>query len=129
MLLRNCDPANGNCNGTRYTLTQLNSHVIEAVIASGPHSGKHLFTRRIPLLPSDNQFPFQLRYRQFPIKLAFSFTNIKSQGQTLDYVGVFPPSPLFTHGQLYVSMSRAVDSANLKISVDETQNICYKEVL
>uniref|UniRef100_A0A0L8GBL1 DNA helicase Pif1-like 2B domain-containing protein n=1 Tax=Octopus bimaculoides TaxID=37653 RepID=A0A0L8GBL1_OCTBM len=60
MLLRNFDPANGHCNGTRYTVTQLNSHVIEAVIAIGAHSGKRLFISRIPLVPSDNQFPFQL---------------------------------------------------------------------
>ncbi|XP_029643894.1 uncharacterized protein LOC115218283 [Octopus sinensis] len=81
MLLRNFDPANGHCNGTRYTVTQLNSHVIEVAIAIGPHSGKNLFISRIPLVPSDNQFPFQLRPRQFPIKQAFSFqlTNLKAR--------------------------------------------------
>ncbi|XP_029644337.1 uncharacterized protein LOC115218583 [Octopus sinensis] len=129
MFLRNFDPANGHCNGTRYTITQLNSHVIEAVIAIGPHSGKHLFIPQIPLVPSDNHFPFQLRCRQFPIKQAFSFTGNKSQGQTLDRVGVFLRTPMFTLGQLYVAMSRVTDSANLKISVDQTQNIVYKEVL
>uniref|UniRef100_A0A0L8HLX3 ATP-dependent DNA helicase n=1 Tax=Octopus bimaculoides TaxID=37653 RepID=A0A0L8HLX3_OCTBM len=86
MLLWNFDPANGHCNGTRYTVTEFNSHVIEAVIATDLHTGKRLFTPRIHLIPSDNQFPFQLRRRQFPIKLAFSFTANKSQGQTLDRV-------------------------------------------
>uniref|UniRef100_A0A0L8GHM7 ATP-dependent DNA helicase n=1 Tax=Octopus bimaculoides TaxID=37653 RepID=A0A0L8GHM7_OCTBM len=91
MLLRNFDPTNGHCNGTRYTVTELNSHVIEAVLATGPHTGKCLFIPWISLMPSDNQFPFQLPRRQFPIKLAFSYTANKSQGQTLDHA-------MFTHG-------------------------------
>ncbi|XP_064100747.1 uncharacterized protein LOC135211365 [Macrobrachium nipponense] len=99
------------------------------VITTGPHTCKRLFFPRIPLMPSDNQFLFQLRRRQFPINLAFSYTANKSQGQTLDHVGVFLPSPMFTHGQLYVAMSRATDSANLKLSCGQTDNIVYKEVL
>ncbi|XP_029640967.1 uncharacterized protein LOC115215804 [Octopus sinensis] len=100
MLLRNFDPANGHCNRRGYTVTELNSHVIEAVIATGPHTDKLLCIPRIPLMPSDNQFPFQLRRRQFPLKSAFPFTANKSQGQTLDRVGVFLPSRMFTRGQL-----------------------------
>jgi ATP-dependent exoDNAse (exonuclease V) alpha subunit len=30
----------------------------------------------------------------------------KSQGQTFDFVGLHMPSPVFSHGQLYVTMSR-----------------------
>ncbi|CAI9720503.1 ATP-dependent DNA helicase [Octopus vulgaris] len=53
--LKKSDPSNGHCNGTRYTVTELNSHVIEAVIATGPsYTGKRLFIPRIPLMPSDN---------------------------------------------------------------------------
>uniref|UniRef100_A0A0L8H4A4 DNA helicase Pif1-like 2B domain-containing protein n=1 Tax=Octopus bimaculoides TaxID=37653 RepID=A0A0L8H4A4_OCTBM len=100
MLLRNFDPANGHCNGTRYTVAELNFNVIEAVIATGPKNGKRLFILRIHFIPTDNQFPLQLRCRQFPMKLAFSFTANKAQGQTLDRVGVFLPTPMFTHGQL-----------------------------
>ncbi|XP_064100845.1 uncharacterized protein LOC135211469 [Macrobrachium nipponense] len=65
---------------------ELNSHIIEAVIATGPHTGKRLFIPQIPLMPSDNQFLFQLWRRPFPINLAFSFTANKSKGQTLDRV-------------------------------------------
>lgn len=31
----------------------------------------------------------------------------KSNGQTLDYVGLYLPEPAFTHGHLYVALSRA----------------------
>jgi len=43
--------------------------------------------------------------RQFLIKLAFAMTINKSQEQTLNYVGVYLPNPLFCHGQLYVAIS------------------------
>ncbi|XP_064638336.1 uncharacterized protein LOC135494349 [Lineus longissimus] len=65
MLLRNFDPLNGHCNGTRYTITGLHQHIIEAVIATGPHAGKRLFIPRIPMAPSNNTFPFQMQRRSF----------------------------------------------------------------
>lgn len=65
----------------------------------------------------------------------------KAQGQTLDKVGVYLRSPVFTHGQLYVACSRVRSSNSLKIQLAETirqgvrngrsvtDNIVFKEVL
>ena len=39
----------------------------------------------------------------------------KSQGQTIPNVGVYLPAPVFSHGQLYVAMSRATLRTNIKI--------------
>jgi ATP-dependent DNA helicase PIF1 len=39
----------------------------------------------------------------------------KSQGQTIPNVGVYLPAPVFSHGQLYVAMSRAMSRTNIKI--------------
>ena len=39
----------------------------------------------------------------------------KSQGQTIPNVGVYLPAPVFSHGQLYVVMSRATSRTNIKI--------------
>jgi hypothetical protein len=41
----------------------------------------------------------------------------KSQGRTLNTVGLYLPQPVFTHGQLYVAGSRTGDPDGLKICV------------
>ena len=88
MLLRNLNPAEGHCNGTRYVVTNLAKHVIEAVIPEGLHKGKILFIPRIYNTPPKNFSPHMTRI-QFPIKLAFAITSNKSQGQSLESIGIF----------------------------------------
>ena len=39
----------------------------------------------------------------------------KSQGQTIPNVGAYLPEPVFSHGQLYVALSRATSRKNIKI--------------
>jgi ATP-dependent DNA helicase PIF1 len=39
----------------------------------------------------------------------------KTQGQTIPFVGVYLPEPVFSHGQLYVVLSRATTKSNIKI--------------
>ena len=92
MLLRNFDAAAGHCNGTRYIVLHTGNHIIEAVIATGPHAGEKLFIPRIPMIPSDNQFPFTMKRLQFPIGPAFAVTANKSQGQTLAKIGIYLPT-------------------------------------
>ena len=60
----------------------------------------------------------------------------KGQGQTLSRVGLYLPQPVFTHGQLYVAISRGKTKRGLKILIlDEdgnvtntTKNVMYKEI-
>ena len=40
-------------------------------------------------------------------------------GQTLKYVGVWNRSPIFTHGQLYVAVSRVGSPDKIKFAVKE----------
>ena len=89
---------------------------IDAEIILGQHAGKRVFLPRIPLCPFDDEmFPFQFKRKQFLIRLSFAMTVNKSQGQTIPNVGVYLPDPVFSHGQLYVAMSRATARTNIKI--------------
>ena len=46
----------------------------------------------------------------------------KAQAQTLKYVGLSLTEPVFTHGQLYVALSRVTDAANLWMIVPDTES-------
>ena len=65
---------------------ELKPNVIMAQVLTGSAEGQLVFIPRIDLAPSQVDLPFILRRRQFPVKLAFSMTINKSQGQTLEKV-------------------------------------------
>ncbi|WVZ63174.1 hypothetical protein U9M48_012829 [Paspalum notatum var. saurae] len=90
--------------------------VVDAEIVLGQHAGKRIFLPRLPLYPSDDEmFPFQFKRKQFPVRLSFAMTVNKVQGQTIPNVGVYLPKSVFSHGQLYVALSRATARSNIKI--------------
>ncbi|XP_025424420.1 uncharacterized protein LOC112693526 [Sipha flava] len=128
MLLRNLIPPKL-CNGTRIQVKTLHKNVIEATIFIGCGMGKTVFLPRIPLIPSD--YHFQFKRLQFPVKVCFSITINKAQGQSLKVAGVDLRNECFSHGQLHVACSRVSSPDSLVILSPEgrTKNIVYKEVL
>ncbi|XP_020198576.1 uncharacterized protein [Aegilops tauschii subsp. strangulata] len=92
ILLRNIDPANGLCNGTRLVVRGFERNTIDAEI---------------------------FKRKQFPIRLSFAMNINKAQGQTIPIVGVYLPNPVFSHGQLYVALSRATAKRNIKILIQK----------
>lgn len=68
------------------------------------------------------KIPFKLKRRQFSIRVSFAMTVNKSQGQTLQKVGIYLPHPVFAHGQLYVAFSRTTKKDCVKIKIDEFNN-------
>ena len=73
--------------------------------------------------------------RQFPIITSFAMTINKSHGQSLNNVGIYLPTPVFSHGQFYVSLSRTRSLDGLKILILDnekntghtTTNVVYVE--
>jgi len=99
ILLRNLDPHNGLCNGTRLVVRAFEDNAIDAEIVNGQHHGKRVFILRIPLSPSEDiNLPFKFKRKQFPIRLSFAMTINKAQGQTIPIVGIYLPEPVFAHG-------------------------------
>lgn len=142
MLLRNLNPQMSLCNGTRMIVRDLHDLFITCEIISESHCGDLVFVPRIDIVPSDSNLPFILKRRQFPIIPAFAVTINKAQGQTYEYVGIDLSEPVFSHGQLYVALSRTKNAKNIKIKVKEstiqgrllkndswfTKNVVFKEV-
>ena len=116
MLLRNLDPPRL-CNGSRIRLTRIGKKVLEGEILGGVCANQKVLLPRIPLTSKDDgPGPCQFTRMQFPVSPAFAMTINKSQGQSLKYVGVdLKARPCFSHGQLYVGLSRVTNGANLKM--------------
>ncbi|XP_075521381.1 uncharacterized protein LOC142554603 [Primulina tabacum] len=136
MLLRNIDHSLGLCNGTRLILTRLGNHVLEGKILTGTNAGHKVIIPRLSLTPSDPRLPFKFQRRQFPLIVSYAMTINKNQGQSLSHVGLFLKKPIFSHGQLYVAVSRVTNPKGLKILIcdndsskkNSTTNVVFKEI-
>ncbi|XP_074374178.1 uncharacterized protein LOC141714563 [Apium graveolens] len=136
MLMRNLNQIMGLCNGTRMIVKSCRKNSIECEILCGSHVGtKHLIPR-IEMIPSDTNWPFEFKRVQFPIQICYAMTINKSQGQSLDTVGLYLPKTAFSHGHIYVAISRVTRPEGLHILIDScdgintdiTNNVVFEEV-
>jgi hypothetical protein len=133
MLLRNLNPSKGLMNGTRMKVLQLMDRVIMVEILTGANVGSVHFIPRIKLIPSDSTLPFEMSRMQFPLKLAYAMTINKAQGQSLNRVGLYLNNQVFSHGQLYVALSRATSPDRVFVLIpnggSSATNIVFTEAL
>ena len=89
--------------------------------------------------PGEADMPFEMIQRQLPVNVSYAFTINKAQGQTLPDAGLYLPNAPFSHGQLYVALSRrrksgmpvsaSLNPSDPVSSTFDTENIVYPEAL
>ncbi|AET02898.1 PIF1 helicase, putative [Medicago truncatula] len=114
LLLRNIDQTLGLCNGIRLIITKMGRYVLGGKVVYGSHIGEKVFNPRLSLTSSDLRIPFM-----------FSRS-----------ANVYLSSPVFSHGQLYVAISKVISRDGFKILItdedgdhtNDTSNFVYNEV-
>ena len=147
MLLRNLDQSSGLVNGVRCIVKRCLPRFLDVLVLTGRAAGSRVYIPRIPMSSKQGELPFVLTRRQYPVRLAWAMTINKAQGQSMDRVGVFLPEAVFSHGQLYVALSRAGGFHRVMVLVEPgetqgefqgdeeikdgtyTENIVWKEAL
>jgi len=63
------------------------------------------------MIPTDK--PLEFKRLQFPVRLEFTITINKTQGQSLQVCGLNLENPYFSHEQLFVACSNVGKISNL----------------
>ncbi len=108
MCIRNIDLPRGIINGTMLKLIAIGRLYATFKVLTGKSAGsiEILLKAVFSISPEASGLPFTIIRRQFPIIPAYCLTVHKAQGQTMARVGLIFESDPFTHGQLYVALSR-----------------------
>lgn len=114
MLIRNLNFSEGLVNGQKVVLRGIspNSRVIQVELL---HDNSIVLIPRISFHAQVGRNGITFNRCQFPLRIAYSLTINKSQGQTLSRIGVDLRSDCFAHGQLYVALSRAKNRHSVMI--------------
>jgi hypothetical protein len=118
----------GLANNSRVRIIAVHLYCVEVVTLGGDFLER---TIRIPRISFKFRLKFgqsfQLTRLQFPLRLAYAMTYNKSQSQTLQKVLLDITQPPFSHGQLYVALSRVRDCKNIAMYLTDEQLIVSDE--
>lgn len=127
-IMRNINISEGLANGAIATVARISFNSIDVILAESN------VTHSIPRISFSigAQAKQSIRH-QFPLQLAFSATISKVQGKTSSRIIVNLVNQCFTHGQLYVALSRVRDFSQMAIVVEKfdipIQNIVFQQLV
>ena len=100
----------------------------------GTPKSRKIVLPRMNSSPGMDDFSIQgFKWCQLPVIVCFAMTINKAQGQSVSgKLGLDLSSSCFSHGQLYVALSRTTDPRNLYVCTQggqrQTKNVVYREV-
>ena len=132
----------GLANNTRCQIL----HISPRLIRVKTLDSEHAIVANIPRFRFKLKLPygksFSMLRTQFPLRLAYAMTMNRSQGQEFKKVLVDLSKPAFSHGHLYVAISRIRNAADIAIYTTDkrsssfadqgilfTTNVVYPEIL
>ena len=137
MLLRNLNPSNSLYNRTRLIILLASRKLLRCLILRMRHYSKIVQLLRIPLNTLSVNAGVKFTRQQFPIKLAFTITINKAQGQSLTTIGLLLDLEVFSYSQLYITLSRVTRVDRIRIVLPPIEaarkgrikNVVYIEIL
>ncbi len=138
MVMRNLSFDDALVNGSKVVIRKVSQRLIEADLIHDGYRTKTVLIPRINFVFQPSRSPVKILRRQFPLRVAYCLTFNKSQGQTLDRVGLDLRNDVFSHGQLYVALGRVRNRRSIRVLVSPermqngkalAKNIVYKELL
>ncbi|MBW0464264.1 hypothetical protein O181_003979 [Austropuccinia psidii MF-1] len=136
ILLQNLNTSKGLVNGTRLLVCKISKHALSCKIMTGTRRGQDVGITKIKLTYEDDEkLGITFTRYQLPITLPLVITINKSQGQSFDTVGVYSETSVFSHGQLYVALSRSRNVPGIFLggvgpsSQRDTTNIVCRNIL
>ena len=134
-ILRNIAPNDGLLNNTPVRIVDICRTSIKVVLTD---SGEVRYIPRISFTITLPKRSFSILRKQFPLRPAYAKTFNRIQGSTLSKIGIDLREDPFTHGQLFVALSRVRSKKDIILLVNPSQvteqgvvtrNVVYKELL
>ena len=135
MLLRNLNSTQGHVNGARYQVVRMSNALLILKSIMGVHAGKILALPRMPCSPGDEHFLNSgFVCTQFPVRVCFGLTTNKARESSFSgALGLDFRDDCFSHGQLYVALSRTTHPGNVSVLLTKddrhAKNVMYPEAL
>lgn len=125
IMMRNVIIWQGFANGTQAVVESLDGNSVTIKTRNGKTYVAHRIT--FPIIVNN----MIVHRHQFPLCVGFASTISKSQGRTCDHLVIDLTTPVFTHGQLYVALTRCRSPSDIHVISEsrDVTNVVFQEII